>query len=257
MRNADIRVLTYNIHKGFTTGNIRFVLHQMRDQLRRADVDIVFLQEIQGEHSRRSNSVANWPDATQFEFLAESIWPHYTYGKNAIYHSGHHGNAILSKHPFTYWENINVSSLSTASRSVLHGIIELGERRQPLHLLCIHFDLVAFEREKQFGTLNHYIADHVPQGQPVIIAGDFNDWHSRADRHLARGLQLKEIFKQLQGRYAKTYPAWMPMLPLDRIYYRNLEPVECDCYKQPPWHRLSDHAPLYAGLNLPGKATKQ
>lgn len=251
MHNGDIRILTYNIHKGFTTGNIRFVLHQMRDQLRRADVDIVFLQEIQGEHNRRSSRISNWPDATQFEFLAESIWPHYTYGKNAIYNSGHHGNAILSKYPFVFWENINVSSLRQASRSVLHGVIELGKKLLPVHLLCIHFDLVASERERQLNRLNQHIVEHVPRDQPLIVAGDFNDWHNRADRHLTGGLQLNEVFRELNGRHARTYPAWMPMLPLDRIYYRNLLPVECECLHYSPWHRLSDHAPLYACLNLP------
>ncbi|MBN1379298.1 MAG: endonuclease/exonuclease/phosphatase family protein [Gammaproteobacteria bacterium] len=249
MHNSDIRILTYNIHKGFTTGNVRFVLHQIREQLRQADVDIVFLQEIQGEHSKRSNQIPNWPDATQFEFLADTIWPHYTYGKNAIYNSGHHGNAILSKYPFVFWENTNVSSLRQASRSVLHGVIEVGEHTRPIHLLCIHFDLFAFERERQLNTLNEHIAKHVPQDESVIIAGDFNDWHNRAHRHLAKGLHLKEVFQQLEGRHAKTYPAWMPMLPMDRIYYRNLEAIECDCLRHAPWYRLSDHAPLYARLN--------
>ncbi len=36
---------------------------------------------------------------SQFAFLADEIWPHFAYGKNAIYSAGHHGNAILSKHP--------------------------------------------------------------------------------------------------------------------------------------------------------------
>lgn len=250
MHSGDIRVMTYNIHKGFSAGNTRFVLHQIRDQLRSADVDIVFLQEIQGEHRVRSNTVADWPDATQFEFLADSIWPHYTYGKNAIYNAGHHGNAILSKYPFVYWENINVSSLRHASRSLLHGVIERPDTGQIIHLLCIHFDFVAFERARQLQLLNRHIDQHIPRDEPLIIAGDFNDWRSGASRHLGKDLGLTEVFKQIQGRHARTYPSWMPVFPLDRIYYRNLQPVECDCLKHPPWHRLSDHAPLYAGFNL-------
>ena len=251
MQNSKIRILTYNIHKGFNTGNRRFVLHQIRDQLRRADVDIVFLQEIQGEHTKRSERVINWPDASQFEFLADSIWPHYTYGKNAIYQSGHHGNAILSKHPFIHWENVNVSSLRQASRSFLHGVIEVnGARAQQLHLFCIHFDILSFERERQLNMLNQHITETTAQHEPLIIAGDFNDWHRRADRYLAKGLGLNEVFKQTQGRYARSYPAWMPMLPLDRIYFRNLQPTECSCLRHTPWHRLSDHAPLYASFNI-------
>ena len=245
-----LRILTYNIHKGFNTGNRRFMLHQIRDQLRRADLDIVFLQEIQGEHTQRSQRILNWPGASQFEFLADSIWPHYTYGKNAIYHSGHHGNAILSKVPFIHWENINVSSMRQASRSFLHGVIEYGKKAKKLHLICVHFDFVASERERQLTLLSRFIANNVPQSEAIIIAGDFNDWHSRADRYLAKDLGLEEVFKQTHGRYAKSFPAWMPMLPLDRIYFRNLNALECHCLRNAPWRKLSDHAPLYASFNM-------
>lgn len=251
--NGTLRVLTYNIHKGFTAGNTRFVLHPMREQLRLADVDVVFLQEIQGEHHGHSARVTDWPDESQFEFLADTIWPHYAYGKNAIYHAGHHGNAILSKYPFVYWENFNVSSMRSASRSVLHGVIECFHPPRRVHLLCIHFDFMALERKRQLRLLNEHIHYHVPRDEPLIIAGDFNDWHSAAHRHIAQDLGLDEVFRQIRGRYARTYPAWMPLLPLDRIYYRNLQPMECDCLRHAPWHRLSDHAPLYAGFNLPSE----
>lgn len=246
----NLRILTYNIHKGFSTGNKRFVLHQMREQLQRADVDIVFLQEIQGEHSGRRNTVFNWPDESQFEFLAESLWPHYAYGKNAIYNAGHHGNAILSKYPFVRWENINVSSIRRASRSLLHGVIQLAAPRDVVHVVCIHLDIVAYERERQLELLSKHIAKHIPRNEPLIIAGDFNDWRGRAERHITRDLGLNEIFQQTHGRYAKTFPSWLPVFPLDRIYFRDLAPLECVCYKHSPWHTLSDHAPLYASFNL-------
>jgi endonuclease/exonuclease/phosphatase family metal-dependent hydrolase len=246
----NLRILTYNIHKGFSTGNKRFVLHQMREQLHRANVDLVFLQEIQGEHNVRSSKVFNWPSESQFEFLAESLWPHYAYGKNAIYNAGHHGNAILSKFPFVRWQNINVSSMRRASRSLLHGVIKLGDGPQAAHVVCIHLDIVAYERERQLDLLSNYIAKHIPRHEPLIVAGDFNDWRSRAARHFANDLGLTEIFLHTHGHYAKTFPSWMPMFPLDRIYYRALEPLECVCYKHSPWHTLSDHAPLYASFNL-------
>lgn len=250
MSAKPIRILTYNIHKGFSAGNKRFVLHQMRDQLRRADVDVVFLQEIQGEHAVRSGKISDWPTESQFEFLADSLWQHYAYGKNAIYNAGHHGNAILSKHPFIRWENINVSSIPRASRSFLHGVIRLGGGPRILHVVCIHLDFVAFERERQLELLSRRIADFIPRNEPLIVAGDFNDWRSRIERHLAKDLGLTEVFQRMHGRFAKTFPSWWPLLPLDRVYYRGLVPVECMCYKHSPWHQLSDHAPLYAAFEL-------
>ena len=46
----SIRVCTYNIHKGFSQFNRRMVIHELRDRLRALDVDLVFLQEVQGLH---------------------------------------------------------------------------------------------------------------------------------------------------------------------------------------------------------------
>ena len=123
---ARLKILTYNLHKGFSTMNHRFVLHRMRKALTAADVDVVFLQEALGEHRRHAERFHDWPDDSQVEFLAESVWSHHAYGKNAIYNHGHHGNAILSKYPFASWENINVSPYPfAASRSLLHGVIDM------------------------------------------------------------------------------------------------------------------------------------
>ena len=44
----DLHVLTYNIHKGYCSGNRRFVLETMRERIAETGADIVFLQEIHG-----------------------------------------------------------------------------------------------------------------------------------------------------------------------------------------------------------------
>ena len=246
----QLRMLTYNIHKGFNMGNTRFVLHQIRDALESANVDLIFLQEIQGNHSGRRSRVRGWPDAPQFEFLASRLWPHYAYGKNAIYHQGDHGNAILSKYPFISWENINVSPSRYASRSVLHGVIE-GSGGQHIHVICIHFGLIPSEQHGQLAILNERIHSHVPGESPLIIAGDFNDWTGHAERLMQTRLGLVDVFKTLTKRPAKTFPVWCPVLPIDRIFYRGAIPEACKCLSKLPWRRLSDHAALYASFLLP------
>jgi len=144
-----IKMLTYNIHKGFSAGNRRFVLHQMKSLLRSVDADVVFLQEIQGEHFAKSKKHLNWPEESQFEFLADEVWPHHAYGKNAIYKAGHHGNAILSKYPFVRWDNIDVSYMRTASRSLLHGVIKLSDALPAVHVVCVHLGLLSMARRRQ------------------------------------------------------------------------------------------------------------
>lgn len=241
-----IKVLTYNIHKGFSAGNVRFVLHQIKDALNIIHPDLIFLQEIQGEHVKRKSQVENWPDESQFEFLADQLWPHYAYGKNAVYKKGHHGNAILSKYPIVSWENIDVSLHRRMSRSLLHAVIEIPETKQQIHAICAHLGLFKLEREQQLITLCKRIESHVPHREPLIVAGDFNDWRRHAEEHMEIDLGLHETFKVLTGHHAKTFPAWKPTLQVDRIYYRGLKAKSCQHLHKEPWTKLSDHIPLYA-----------
>jgi endonuclease/exonuclease/phosphatase family metal-dependent hydrolase len=251
MGDIVFKVLTYNIHKGFSIGNRRFVLHRIRDALISADTDVVFLQELLGEHRHHEQRVSDWPEKSQFEFLADTVWPHHAYGKNAIYDVGHHGNAILSKFPFDSWQNIKVSVFKKASRSLLHGVIRIPGCKVEIHVICIHFCLLAFERRRQLRLLSDHIHSHVPSGAPLVIAGDFNDWTERADRHLCSEPGLREVFRNLEGNHARTFPANFPILPMDRIYYRGLQPISCQRLLDHPWQQLSDHAPLSASFALP------
>ena len=245
-----IKILTYNIHKGFSRHNRDFVLHKIKDHLKGAEIDVVLLQEIQGRHLHHENRISNWPDVSQFEFLADSIWPHYAYGKNAIYRKGHHGNAILSKFVIAEWNNLNLSRFQRASRSLLHGRIELPGSANPLHLLCVHLDLIGFERKRQIHKLKSYIESSIDIDDPVILAGDFNDWHSGHGKSLESQLGMREAFSQLNGKYAKTFPSHRPMLRMDRIYFRGVELLDSYCLERQPWDQLSDHLPLYAQFAL-------
>lgn len=250
MKEKGLRVLTYNIHKGFNPGNRRFVLHQIREALVATDADLLFLQEMQGAHQYREKKVPDWPELSQFEFIAEGVWPYYAYGKNAIYEAGHHGNALLSKYPFESWENINVSPFTWASRSLLHAVIRLPRVETEVHVVCIHFGLTGKERRQQLASLFDRIDSHVPHEAPLIVAGDFNDWLGRAEREFHTHLGLQEVFRATHGRHARTFPAWMPLLPMDRIYYRSFTPLSCERLVGTPWNMLSDHAPLAASFTI-------
>ncbi|MCB1740142.1 MAG: endonuclease/exonuclease/phosphatase family protein [Gammaproteobacteria bacterium] len=248
--SEQIKVVTYNIHKGFSVGNRRFVLHGIREALNKSAADLLFLQETQGEHSRRAHRHVDWPRQSQYEFIADQNWPHHAYGRNAIYDAGHHGNAILSRFPFIEWENINVSTMARASRSVLHGVVRLSAATRPLHVVCIHFGLFASERRRQVDVLCDRIDAHVPAHEPLIVAGDFNDWTGQANLELASRLGLTDVFDHLHGRNALSFPALWPVLPMDRIYFRALQPLQATQLHGAAWRRLSDHVPLMATFEL-------
>jgi endonuclease/exonuclease/phosphatase family metal-dependent hydrolase len=243
----EIHVLTYNIHKGYCSGNRRFVLEAMRERIAETGADIVFLQEIHGTaiKSEAKRKRFSYPDQPHFEYLADEAWPHYAYGRNAIYRKGDHGNAILSMFPFVSWENIDVSIFPRSSRSILHGVIDIPGRDVRLHTLCVHLGLLEQERKEQLKTLIERIDSHIPHHEPLIIAGDFNDWRSRAVNHLREDLELEELFLQLRGYHARTFPVWAPVLPVDRIYYRGLQPASAQRLSKGHWRDLSDHAALF------------
>ena len=246
MESYTLKVLTYNIHKGFNSTNRDFILHGIKESIRQVDADLLLLQEIHGERNISKNRFDDWPSNNQFEFLADEVWHHHAYGKNAIYKSGHHGNAILSKHPIVEWENIDVSLMRSHSRSLLHGTIELETSSQRVHIICVHLGLFGLERQRQLATLVKRIDSHVPHDAPLIIAGDFNDWLGRAEKYFTQELEVQEVFKQSTGRYARSFPAWRPTFSMDRIYSRGLELLHCRSMHGEPWKKLSDHIPLLA-----------
>lgn len=245
-----MRVLTYNIHKGFSANNRHFILQSIRDALLETEADILFIQEMQGEHTEHEKKHQNWPESSHAEFLARDSWPHFIYGKNAVYRVGHHGNAILSKYVFTSWENINVSPYPWASRSFLHGVIHPDGYDRLIHIICIHLGLIGRERRRQFALLYQRIHEHVPDDAALIVAGDFNDWTGQAEKRFSQHLGLQEAYRTMHNRYAKTFPVWLPLLQMDRIYYRGLTLQYCERLSHSPWNRLSDHAPLQAAFGF-------
>lgn len=254
----QLKVLTVNLHKGFNAFNRKFVLPDLRHALREVHADIVFLQEVIGEHSDHSRRHHHWPETPQYEYLADTIWSDFAYGRNAVYPEGHHGNALLSKFPIVYNRNLDATFSRTEKRGLLHCCLALPGTCEQIHTVCIHLGLRERHRQRQIELLCELIAELPPEA-PLIVAGDFNDWRLLANERLARCAGLEEVYSTAFGMPATTFPARWPLLRLDRIYVRNVRlhrPIEL---ASRPWSHLSDHAPLAADLSVavtrsPGEA---
>jgi endonuclease/exonuclease/phosphatase family metal-dependent hydrolase len=243
-----LHITTYNIHKGFSYFNQRMVLHDLRERLRALDTDIVFLQEVVGEHTRHASRFENWPTNSQYEFLADSVWNDFAYGKNAVYDEGHHGNAILSRYPITSWENEDISSNRFENRGLLHCEISIPGWEENLHCICVHLALFKRGQHKQLWAMEKRIKQLVPAHAPLVIAGDFNDWHGTASRVLVKHLELTEVFEQTHGKTARSYPSIFPLLRLDRIYVRGFQVKNARIHQSRAWSRISDHTALSANI---------
>ncbi len=222
-----LHLLSFNMHKGVGWLSKRSTVARVRDEIRRLSPDFILLQETRD---------------LQFEFLAEEIWPHVCYGKNAVYTKGHHGNAVLSKFPIIQSQNLNISMGWYEQRGLLHAVVQLPNK--PLHVLCVHLSLLGKARLKQISIIADYIKQEIPSNESVILGGDFNDWREHATDLLVRKTGLNEAFLDYQGKYAKSYPAWAPLLQLDRLYSRGFITERASRLTKYPWRILSDHLAL-------------
>jgi endonuclease/exonuclease/phosphatase family metal-dependent hydrolase len=289
-----LRVSTYNIHKGVLrdfTGLRRVArIHELRARLHELDSDLIFLQEVQGQHQRYARRFAQWPTESQELFLSKSPTAQQAfqtaYGRNASYLHGHHGNALLSRFPIVGLENRDVSDHALEKRGVLHCTVDVAGRQ--VHCFVVHFGLLAASRERQLDALLEWIGAAVPGDQPLIVAGDFNDWRNTLSQRLCASAGVVEVFDAVHPRMeslqraayfvrdrlaevgaleppplsrlprmvrtARTYPALVPWFRMDRIYQRGFRVTAARVLRGLEWARLSDHSPLVADLELPEDA---
>ncbi|WP_019142012.1 endonuclease/exonuclease/phosphatase family protein [Noviherbaspirillum massiliense] len=261
-----LRIATYNIHKGVSSFRGMPRIHALKQALASVEADILFLQEVQGRHDKRAaRHAAYWPTMEQHKFLAGNS--HYAvYGMNAVYDHGHHGNALLSRFSIASASNQDVSDHAFESRGILHCVVQVQEAM--IHCYVVHLGLFAKSRKRQTEALIEVVQDSAPPDAPVIIAGDFNDWTNQLSDSLRTSLGLTEVFdenlpsrgfgaylRQLSGRGpklkpARTFPAALPWLRLDRIYVRGFAIHSAQVLHGAMWAKLSDHAPIVASLEL-------
>ena len=239
-------VMSMNVHKGLSPLHRHSTIYQLRQKMRSHHPDLLFLQELQQEHRGRLRRFSQWPLTELTHFFSEDFWHHWYYGKNVEYAAGHHGNAILSKHPMHKGHNYDISAYRFERRGLLHSVTQFEGLHQPIHCFCVHLALFERGRERQLEEIIHYIGE-LAQGGPTIVAGDFNDWRNRVSAPM-QAAGFDEVFEVLTGAPAKTFPSVRPMLPMDRIYVRGLKIHSAQILHE--WMKLSDHLGITAELEL-------
>jgi endonuclease/exonuclease/phosphatase family metal-dependent hydrolase len=237
-----LRVATYNIHKGVrgVGPGRRLEIHNLGLGVEALDADLVFLQEVRHFHALDARhfqrSSFGWPDSPQAEFLAPDGYE-VAYRTNAFTRHGEHGNALLSRWPIGEVAHHDVSDHRFEQRGLLYVPVQWDE--QTLHSVVIHFGLSHGSRVRQAQRVVQ-LARTLPPDEPVVIAGDFNDWGEKLDAVFAEaGLHRA----QARAR-AFTFPSRVPVFALDRIYTRGLRCTTTFVPRGSTWARMSDHLPL-------------
>ncbi len=247
-------IASYNIHKGMSPLNLQLSVEAARSRLAALKPDIMFLQEVQGAHNKVSRRIESHPHMGQHTFFAELEGFTATYAVGRAYRNGHHGNAIVTRHRVVSQGYMDISHHRLEGRTLLHTEIEVGKAYPSVHCVCVHLGLFARSRRHQLRWIAEAIEHDIPRDAPLILAGDFNDWRREASGFLNASLGLTEVFEHAHGRPARTFPAMLPFMSLDRIYARGLTVKTAEVAHGPEWLAVSDHAPLIATLGLPHTA---
>ena len=239
----QFRVLTVNAHKGFGAFNRRFILHELREAVRAVKADVVFLQEVLGQHAGHAARYQEWPEAPQYEYLADTMWTDMAYGRNAVYPHGHHGNALLSRFPIRSYVNHDASQPGDETRGLLHCVLAPPGDAPPVHTICVHLGLRESHRRQQLQQLCDLVRKEIPHDAPLVVAGDFNDWRLQGHQQLLECLDLHEVFVSAHGQPARTFPSRLPVLRLDRIYARNARTHRPLVLPRRPWSHHRQQRP--------------
>jgi endonuclease/exonuclease/phosphatase family metal-dependent hydrolase len=242
--SATLRIATYNIHKGVQgLGPVRRLeIHNIGHAVEQLDADIVCLQEVRKLHRREERYFTRWPELPQAEFLAPEGYEA-VYKTNATTRHGEHGNALLSRWPIVSHGHEDMSDHRFEQRGLLH--VKVQVEKKAVNVIVLHLGLIAGSRARQIEQLGRYLEREVPKREPLVVAGDLNDWGAKL-RPAMNALGLKDFL----GDRLATYPARLPLAQLDYVYARGLKPTGIEIPKGRIWWRMSDHLPLIAEFRI-------
>jgi endonuclease/exonuclease/phosphatase family metal-dependent hydrolase len=238
----QVSVVTWNIHKMIGGLDRRYRPERVLEVLRHYGPDFVFLQEVD-EGAARSNH------HRQVDLLGDALGlRHRVYSvTHRLRRVGHYGNAILSRWPLDDVHHIDLTIGTRKRRGAIYARarVRAGAHSRTVGLYNLHLGLAGSERHRQlqrFLGCDPFAGLH--ERTPVVLAGDFNDlWGTLGPR-----LLVPAGFRRA-GDLVNTFPAYMPLRPLDAIYVRgSLEVLRASPSRMRLARSASDHLPLVAHL---------
>lgn len=232
--SVTLSIVSYNVH-GCVGRDRRRDADRVAETIRHIGADVVGLQEVD-THSGPGL------DSSQMDYLPHATGMNAARGPLLSRHHGHYGNLVLSALPILAVRHIDLSVAHREPRGAVDCDIALPDR--VLRVVVTHFGLRPAERRAQARRLMEALAHDC--ARPLVVMGDFNDWRSRAPT-------LTPLHTALGARPSPpTYPAFFPLLPLDRIFVCPPEAqVSLHTQASPTSRVCSDHLPLQASVILP------
>ncbi len=239
-----IRVVTYNIHtcvgvdRRYDPGRIAAVLCEI-------DADIACLQEVDA-HRRIERHADQWA------YLGEATGRRVVLGAGD--RRGRFDNAILTRFPVLTARTLDLTVTGCKPRGAIDADLLIGDR--VLRVIATHFGLRAAERRLQTNRLMTALGEastaHRREANAVLLMGDLNEWRGRSGA-------IRAFDRRLGPSAApRTFPSWMPVLALDRIYADGPAVLrDVSVYRTPVARMASDHLPLVGNLSWTSRDRKR
>lgn len=237
------RVLSYNIHKGIGGVDRRYRPERIMAVVEHYAPDIVLLQEV-------DDGVPRSHFHCQVDLFADALgFDHRAYQKNVQLKRGYYGNAILSRFPMEILGNIDLTLPFKKRRQALVATahVRWENHTRSVIIANVHLGLAGYERKQQLlRLLAHDSLKHHHRKTPIIIGGDYNDVWGRLGHHSL----IPAGFSAVSGKI-RTFPAAMPIRPLDRFFIRGaLGVAHVFAGHSNLARQASDHLPLIGDFLL-------
>ncbi len=228
-----LRMMTYNIRRGRGI-DWKVDLGRIADVIQSYAPDVVTLQEV--DIGRKRTGRIDQPSELAKRLGMEMLFaPCVEYAEGERY-----GLATLTRLPIKSSRQIALPlKYRSEPRSSLITVLGWGENHV-VEVINTHLSMLFKERPGQVAALAAEMAN-----EALIVAGDFNmtPW-SPAYRSLRHG-----SFLHSATRFARTWPAPAPFMPLDHILYRGqVRIVNAEAWLGGPARSASDHLPVVVEL---------
>jgi endonuclease/exonuclease/phosphatase family metal-dependent hydrolase len=234
-----LRLVSWNVH-GCVGGDRRFDPERTARALAALEPDVALLQEVgdnRGVH----------PPIDQATTLAHALGLQAVVGITLRASQHGYGNATLSRFAIFDSESIDLAVRGREPRLCLRAVV--GRDALRLTTLNVHLGLGASERRRQLRRLLPVIETGDGEEEPLVMAGDFNDFPPGPVSFTLRS-RLYDCGARIER--PRTYPSRWPLLRLDRVYVsRAVRPGTVRVDRSPASRAASDHLPIVVELDVP------
>lgn len=209
------------------------MLESIHDLMHRFNIDIGVFQEMD-TRTEKGRSQAD------VERLAGPTYPYRLFGISLEEEGGGwYGNMIVSRYPILRGQVHNLETgPDLEPRNAVDALIDTPYGK--LRVIGTHLSLSYLERRSEAQNLLRLMrAVEYEERYPVFLMGDINEWQWRSP--LLRFLDSAMVSLPC----AATFPAFLPLLKLDRVWYDAPQlTVHAHRLVNAELRRMSDHLPL-------------